>query len=441
MTPEPSPSERTTERAFVEADAADTTTAVPERSGRGVIATWWYTFGSALFLAIFVLIFWSVPPLTAGTTGDLIRPIGYLVGAVVWLTVFVLLGINYRNTPAGESVALRWSWTVVLLIVGLLSAAGIGLTVGSMTILGSLSGVLLCVLPWPSGVRWRVTALVSAIIIVLAWVEFGRFTITASPDIASGWVVIFAFAAALPLSVVSMLWWWDIVRELDSARATEGRLAATQERLRMASDVHDLQGHHLQVIALQLELAERLLDQDTAAAREQLQAAQRSVDAARTGTRELATRFRGVPLPDELANAADLLRASGIRVVLAVDPGADQAPSDVLGPVIRESTTNILKHGGGQFARLELRRDDGAWRFSALNDRGVVDRTELSAGHDGDSGEPASTSGTAEAGAPDGAGIIGMGERVAQAGGTLTTSAPSTTQFELTARVPAEGEQ
>ncbi|MFP3822103.1 histidine kinase, partial [Bacillus sp. SIMBA_008] len=44
---------------------------------------------------------------------------------------------------------------------------------------------------------------------------------------------------------------------------------------------HDLQGHHLQVIALQLELAERLLPRDPDAGMEQLRAARVSVDEAR----------------------------------------------------------------------------------------------------------------------------------------------------------------
>ncbi len=62
----------------------------------------------------------------------------------------------------------------------------------------------------------------------------------------------------------------------------------------MATDVHDLQGHHLQVVALQLELAERLLPDDPEAGMQQLHAARISVDEARQGTRDLAMRFRSV---------------------------------------------------------------------------------------------------------------------------------------------------
>ena len=102
-------------------------------------------------------------------------------------------------------------------------------------------------------------------------------------------------SVTLPPMTVSSLWWWDVLVTLDRARASEAKLAATQERLRLATDVHDLQGHHLQVIALQLELAERLMPRDPEAGMEQLRAARASVDDARQGTRDLATRFRVRP--------------------------------------------------------------------------------------------------------------------------------------------------
>ncbi|MFI7610997.1 histidine kinase [Nonomuraea terrae] len=134
---------------------------------------------------------------------------------------------------------------------------------------------------------------------------------------------------------VSSLWWWDGLVTLDRARASEAKLAATQERLRLATDVHDLQEHHLQVIALQLELAERLMPRAPEAGMEQLRAARASVDDARQGTRDLATRFRAAPLSDELANTVACCAPRGprrrspcrrkgcrmIRVLLADDEG------------------------------------------------------------------------------------------------------------------------
>lgn len=152
------------------------------------------------------------------------------------------------------------------------------------------------------------------------------------------------------------------------------------------------------VVVLQLELAERLHAADPDAALDQLRAARRSVDDARQGTRDLATRFRSVPLGDELANARDLLAAAGLAVELRVAPDADLAPAADLGPVIRETTTNVLRHGGGHRARLVLARDPAGWRYEIAND---AIQTPDAPEHGG------------------GSGLDGMRRRVSEAGGTL----------------------
>lgn len=168
------------------------------------------------------------------------------------------------------------------------------------------------------------------------------------------------------------------------------------------------------MIALQLELAEKMMGRDPEAAVEQVRAARASVDEARRGTRDLATRFRGVPLPDELANAADLLRAAGLTVGLLIDAEAGRAPADVLGPVIREATTNVLKHGGGVSASLALARHRGEWVLTVENDLPSPDSP-----------------------AGEGAGLAGMAERVGSVGGSMD-AARAGDLFRVTVRVPEE---
>ncbi|MBO0983590.1 sensor histidine kinase [Rathayibacter sp. SD072] len=383
-------------------------------SGRGVSATWWYTVLSAASFVLVVLFVWGLPVVVGAT--ELWRVVLYLGGTVLWCAAFLVTALRYRGVPKEAPFRLRAQATGVF-AAGLAGSAAGGIATGSVTFALSLAFVLVGVLPWPRGVRGRLTGLATLVLVVAAVLEhdhLGTGLLADSPsDIRP---LLLFFAIALPASVVSMLWWWDIVRELDRARAAEGRLAAAQERLILAGDVHDLQGHHLQVIALQLELAERLLRDDPDAALEQLRAAQRSVDGARTGTRELATRFRSVSLSDELENAADLLRSAGLRVQLDIGAGADLAPADALGPVVRESTTNILKHGGGESARLRLAREGGEWRFLAENDLPP---------------EPED---------PDehGSGIAGMTERIERAGGTLRTR-PTRRAFAVEARLPIGG--
>src|SRR5690606_24463460 len=118
--------------------------------------------------------------------------------------------------------------------------------------------------------------LVVVLVLAAIWiVEAPHLDMMAAPGIA---VPHPQFAVTLPVATAVSLWSWDIVLELDRARGVEARLAAVQERLHLAGELHDLQGHHLQVIALQLELAERMLERDPAAAAEQVRLARISVD-------------------------------------------------------------------------------------------------------------------------------------------------------------------
>ena len=381
--------------------------------GDGVAATWWYTVLSALMFAGAVLAVWSVVALAAphSTAGSVVL---YLLCAVSWVLAVVLLARRAWRLD-GTAARTLSAPRVALMAVGVAASIGAGVAAGSVALASSLV-VSLVIWQLPRGIRGRLTGVATLLLIAAGAFDHNVHT---GVFVEPGWFVPLTFALVLPSAIVSTLWWWEIVRELDLSRATEARLAAARERLRLADDVHDLQGHHLQVIALQLELAERLLFTDPEAALAQLRAAQRSVDDARDGTRSLATRFRGVPLPDELANAVDLLRAAGVDAGLELAVDADAAPRDALGPVVRETTTNILKHGGGRWAKLSLQRSGDSWRFRASNDLAP-----------GGAPPPSADPGT-------GTGIAGMAGRVAQAGGSVTASAEDG-EFVLEAHVPHE---
>jgi two-component system, NarL family, sensor histidine kinase DesK len=382
---------------------------------RGVSATGWYIASSVVFVVGGTFFMWGVAILL--TRGGWKLPavlIGFALGTLMVLTTTVVLLARYRRDGDLDSrdrvPGLRrfLSWPV---LVGVVGSVVTGVVAGSPLLAASLIATILCLLRWDNGLRWRGVVLVEVALIVFWFIERSRIGAPAVPEIA---LPLAGFAIALPAVTALSLWSWDVVLELDRARGTEARLAAVQERLRLASELHDLQGHHLQVIALQLELAERMLGRDPDAAAHQIALARASVDEARTGTRELAGRYRGVPLPDELANAADLLRAAGISVTLDVAPDAASAPADLLGPVIRECTTNVLKHGGGTWARLGLVRDGAAWRFSAANDVG------------------------APSALGDGAGLSGISHRVGVVGGAMR-SGLTDGAFEVTVTVPIRG--
>lgn len=364
------------------------------RMSRDVTVTWWYTFSGAIAFDLSLVLFWSLQLVGWG------RPIGEMLivglGGLVWTASTLPLLFDYRHRDEA-TVTLRRR-IIGPLIIAVAYGIGAGAVTGSWLVGAAPVVQSLVLLAWPRGVRLRFVV-ASTILLFCLWLIDMGVPFVRSGDAAetAGFWTLGLYSVLVPFLTVLSLWWWDVLIMLDRARLSEARLGATQERLRVATDVHDLQGHHLQVIALQLELTEKLLSRDPDAAVEQLRLARASVDEARQGTRDLATRFRSVPLGDELANARDLLRAAGIAADASIGPDADTAPAHVFGPVIRETTTNVLRHGGGRRAHLALTRTpERIWRYEITNDA-------------------APDAGSSQ----DGAGLAGIERRAAEAGGTL----------------------
>lgn len=378
------------------ASAPGTATAHRElRLARHVSAAWWYTASGVLFWQAPLVLTWGATLLHAGSALEPVAVVG--IGGVLWIAASAPLVLGYRSRD-DKAPRMRWRTVLLPLTIGLAYGGAVWVVSGIWVISAAPVLQILVLLHWPRGVRLRVLV-AATLLLVSLWLVDTRLTFPQmTTDDATVWWPLGLFTIATPPLTVVSLWWWDVLMSLDRARAAEARLGATQERLRMATDVHDLQGHHLQVIALQLELAERLMPQDPSASLEQVQAARASVDAARQETRDLATRFRSVPLGDEIANAVDLLRAAGTRAKASLAPDTEHAPANVLGPVIRETTTNVLRHGSGTWARLSLTHGGQTWRYEISNDR------------------------VAGADDSDGSGLEGIARRVGEAGGSLEVS-------------------
>lgn len=373
---------------------------------RGITATWWYTVTAVLAFQVALVAAWAIVTFASDLQGYRGLIVG--LGGLVWCAATVPLLIDYRHRMDSEP-GVRWARLAAPFLVAVVYGVAAGLASGSWQ-LGLMPVVQsLVLLNWPRGVRYKVVIVATIVLGCLAIVDSA-----VDPSDPIPLLVPVLYTVFLPIMTVSSLWWWDVLNALDRARASEAKLAATQERLRVATDVHDLQGHHLQVIALQLELAERLMPQDAGAGMDQLRAARASVDDARQGTRDLALRFRSVPLGDEIANARDLLRAAGLEVEAVIPADSDAAPASALGPVIRETTTNVLRHGGGRRARLELSRIDTGWQYMIANDLA------------GDEPEDAA-----------GSGLDGIRRRIDEVHGMLEIGREAE-EFKVTVTVPAQ---
>jgi len=190
------------------------------------------------------------------------------------------------------------------------------------------------------------------------------------------------YAAAFPPGLVVFtawvilgpLWAWDIAERLDRAREMSAQLAVKDERLRFAADLHDIQGHHLQVIARTSELAARLAEVDPARAATVMAEVQQVATDALQETRALVQGYRRTTLEAEISNAVRVLAAADIDARMNVEPGDTtlaEPARHLLGLVVREATTNVLRHSHATRADVEYRVDDGCAHLVVTNDGAV----------------------------------------------------------------------
>ncbi|MGV9774513.1 sensor histidine kinase [Streptosporangium sp. NPDC003464] len=192
------------------------------------------------------------------------------------------------------------------------------------------------------------------------------------------------------------VWLWNLLLEAEDGRAAQARLAAAEERLRFARDVHDLLGHDLSVIALKAELAERAPER----AAQEVADLRRLAAAALTDLRQTVHGYRQVDLRAQLTAVERVLSSSGVRCTTSQPRG--ELPQEVaaqLAHVLREASTNVLRHSRAGWCRIEISRDDDEVRMTVTNDGATA------AGPDRHS-----------------SGLRGMAERLTGAGGTLRTS-------------------
>ncbi|MGO4461794.1 sensor histidine kinase [Streptomyces sp. M-16] len=205
--------------------------------------------------------------------------------------------------------------------------------------------------------------------------------------------------------------------ELREARATVAQLAANEERLRMARDLHDLLGHSLSLITLKSELAGRMLPDHPDRAARQVADIEQVCRQALVDVREAVSGYRRPTLPGELAGARTALTAAGVTADLPTEaPGELQEDTEsALAWSLREAVTNVVRHSGAKRCTVTLE--------ACQTLAGPV--MELTVRDDGAGGPSA-----------HGNGLTGLTERLEAVGGTLAAGPAGKTGFRLRARVP-----
>ncbi|MFB7982782.1 sensor histidine kinase [Streptomyces vinaceus] len=212
-------------------------------------------------------------------------------------------------------------------------------------------------------------------------------------------------------------WALGVVRELRRTREVQAQLAVAEERLRFARDLHDVLGHNLTVIALKSELAAALTTRGTPAAA-QMTEVQLIARDSQDEMRAVIRGYRSRDLTTELKGAHAVLKAADIDCAIEVEIESqgclDRETQMALAWVVREGTTNVLRHSDAKECSIRLSASGETVTLRVEND-GVY--------------------GTAM---PDisRAGLVGLRERLDTLGGTLDAKSLDNGRFVLSVHLP-----
>ncbi len=197
--------------------------------------------------------------------------------------------------------------------------------------------------------------------------------------------------------------------ELEGAR----RRAVEAERATVARELHDTISHAVGLIAVQSAAAQVAWERDPDTTRGCLALVHATAEGAITELDALPGAGVGANAPTDLAALVERIRAAGTPV--AVDIQAIPAPqlAEVVYRVAQESLTNVVRHAPGASALLRVVEHDGVVRVEVSDDGpGVADGVER------------------------GYGLVGLAERVGNAGGTVTFRCVDSGGWRVVAELP-----
>lgn len=128
---------------------------------------------------------------------------------------------------------------------------------------------------------------------------------------------------------------------------TTSKLIITEERERIARDLHDTLGQKLSMVGLKSDLAYKLIDVNIGAAKSEINDIQNVARTALKEVRELVSDMRRVKLTDEIARVQQMLKAAEINVFIQGSPNLKNVSlliENVLSMCLKEAVTNVVKH-------------------------------------------------------------------------------------------------
>jgi signal transduction histidine kinase len=211
-------------------------------------------------------------------------------------------------------------------------------------------------------------------------------------------------------------------------REERARLAVSEERARIARELHDVVGHSVSVMTVQASAVRRLLKPEQEREREALLIVEQTGREAMAEMRRMVGVLRRpeeapalAPQPslEHLDKLVEHARESGLPVELTIEGDAVQLPAGVdltAYRLVQEGLTNALKHARAKHAEVLVRYSNGFVQLTVTDD-GTGDGGGDSGGH----------------------GLVGMRERISVYGGNLEAGPRPEGGFRLSATLPVGG--
>jgi signal transduction histidine kinase len=338
---------------------------------------------------------------------------------LAWWILHLVFGFTYWNQA--RSLPVRTSLAHRLLTVSVLTVSALGVSMMSET---SLGGILLLIvaglLPWILPIALALTWMIGqTVLLALVIANIEDIALTDAALTGGLFLGISGFAFMTGMVGLRQNAARDELRKVNSElRATQALLADNTriaERVRIARELHDLVGHHLTALTLNLEVATHLVE---GKALEHVQQAHSLAKLLLADVREVVSEMR---LDDKVDLAAALRTlVSGTpepRIHLDL-PSAlaltDPLRAQVLLRCTQEVITNSVRHARADNLWISLMQDDTGMALTARDDGRGVDRVEV------------------------GNGLNGMAERLRQLGGELDIETSPGAGFRLRAWMPLE---
>lgn len=255
--------------------------------------------------------------------------------------------LRMESTPAELrrfAIVLRLETAVTVLG----TAGGLGLVVWA-DLPWRWVGLLLClwsslfagfaVIPWVSHSKLLTLAIVVALIYPAQWL--GLLVLI--------WPVVGA------ISTWFSQWSFDALKSQQRSHEVESALQLSQERLRIAQELHDSLGQQLAAMSLKTQLAMAFADADDPRLHDELRDLQSLIRDSSEQMRDVVRGYRTVSSTVELEGARSLLESSGVEVKIAGElPDLGAEKDTMIGWFIREAATNVVRHARASWVRCDL---------------------------------------------------------------------------------------